>query len=165
MATAVNWDIPLLVFLALASLRGFWRGFFRELGSLVGCLAGTVAGWKSASPIAEQLRGQVTGAASELDAALVFLAVFVGLWMLGGLLGWALEKLVRSGVWAWFSGAGGLVVGAVKGGVIAGALLLFVQLFAPQAVGPLQQAPVAQWILQCTSTAANWMIGRQGDPQ
>lgn len=160
-----NLDIALAVFLALASLRGLWRGFFRELGSLLGCLGGVVVGWKSASSVAEQLRGQVAGAASELDAALVFLALFLGLWVLGGVLGWGVEKMVRSGVCSWISRGGGLLVGAVKGGVIAGALLLFLQFFVPQTASSLEQAPLTRWVLKATSTAANWVIARQEVPQ
>lgn len=158
----LTWDIAIMAFLALASLRGFWRGVCRELGSLFGCLAGIVIGWRSAMPLAEFLRAG--GAATELDAALIFSLVFVGMWGLGGFFGWVGEKLFGSPAAAWVSGAGGLVVGAAKGAVIAGATLVFVQLFVPQAAGQLEQAALSRWLTHNTTVAVTWLVQRQMEP-
>ncbi|MDZ7379415.1 MAG: CvpA family protein [candidate division KSB1 bacterium] len=160
----VTWDIAVLVFLALASLRGFWRGMCRELGSLLGCLSGIVVGWKSAMPLAESARTGSGGAASELDAALLFLVVFVGLWALGAFLGWLGEKLMRSPAAAWASGFGGLLVGGIKGATLAGICLVFVQLFVPQAAAQLQQTALSRWLTQTTSAAATWLVQQQVNP-
>ncbi|MCX8073175.1 MAG: CvpA family protein [Candidatus Binatia bacterium] len=162
--SVVSWDLPVLGFLLLASLRGFWRGVFREIGSLVGCLSGIILGWWGAVPLAEGMRSGAPGAASQLDAALVFLGTFVGLWMVGGLVGWAVEKLVRNPVAVWVSGAAGMVVGAIKGGVIAGACLVFAQVFVPQAAAQIEHATVARWLSQATSTATMWLVRYPQEP-
>jgi membrane protein required for colicin V production len=164
MQATVNWDIAVLTFLALAGLRGVWRGFFRELGSLIGCAAGVLVGWSYGAPLADQLRGGTTGAASEFDAALVFLVVFVGLWMAGGLLGWAVERVFRWAAWSWISGVAGFAVGLVKGAAIAGVCLLFVELFVPQAAEQVESAPVTRWLTHVAGAAASWVVQQKGAP-
>ncbi|GIW45506.1 MAG: hypothetical protein KatS3mg077_2788 [Candidatus Binatia bacterium] len=161
----MSWDFAVVGFLVLASLRGFWRGMFRELGSLAGCLAGVTVAWRIAQPVAEQLRAGVPGAASEFDAALVFLGVFVGFWVAGGVLGWAFEKLVRSPIALWLSGLGGLLLGSLKGAAIAGACLVFAQLFVPQAASQLDQSPVAGWLTRTTAVAAMWLVQSSLEPR
>jgi uncharacterized membrane protein required for colicin V production len=138
---------------------------FRELGSLVGCLVGIVVAWRMARPWAEHLRAGVPGAASEFDAALVFLGVFVAFWVAGGVLGWAFEKLVRSPVALWLSGVGGLLLGVLKGAAIAGACLVFAQLFVPQAASQLDQSPVASWLTRTTTVAAMWLVQSGLEPR
>ncbi len=160
----VSWDVAVVVFLGLATLRGFWRGLCRELGSLLGCLAGLVAGWKGAPPLAEWLRAGSGSGPSELDTALIFVVLFVGLWAVGGVVGWVAEKLLRSSGATWLSGVGGLLVGGLKGAAIAGACLVFVQLFVPQTTAQLEQAALSRWLVRTTTAAATWLVQRPMEP-
>lgn len=116
-------DVLLLVVLALFAVRGFWRGFVRETMGLVALIGGIVGAALWADPLsvwvqAERLMPPELGPVAA--GALVFLALYVGL----NLLGAGIDRMARRLYLTPVLRLTGVLFATVKGAALLGVVLL-----------------------------------------
>jgi uncharacterized membrane protein required for colicin V production len=112
-------DLLALVLIAALAAHGAWRGGFKTGMGLLGLAAGYAAAVLGAAPLARPLSaalGMPELLALPLAGSLLFLAGFVGVWLLGFGLGRAGIGLADPGPRGRFLGA---IFGAVRGALIA----------------------------------------------
>ena len=115
-------DIAILVIVGLSTVISLWRGFIRELFSTLAWIAAIVLAMLYAREAAPWLPAVVTN--ETLRLVIAFLALFVGVLLLGGLLNFILIRAVeRTGL----NGPDrlfGALFGAGRGAVVVALLVL-----------------------------------------
>lgn len=160
--TPALWDSAVLVLVLLAAVRGAWRGGAREAFSLLGLGSGIVAGWWWASHTGE-LTPAASGPSGTGGEAIVFVVVAVGFWAVGGLLGWLVERFIRSTIGRVASAVFGAAFGASKGVLLAGMCLVFLYLFVPGSRMWVNDAPLADAVLRVAVAAGQELIRVAGN--
>jgi membrane protein required for colicin V production len=118
-------DIVVLALLALAALRGAMNGLVREVFSLLALAAAIVAARALADPVGQELHAW-TGLGATPARLAGGLAAGVGALLAVGLAGRLLRRGVRAAGLGLADRAGGGVIGAAEGAVVACLLLLAV---------------------------------------
>ena len=124
-------DIALVVLLLLCALRGSWRGVFRESFGFAALLGGLLAALRGAEQAAAWL-GTVAPVADVNPTAVLgiaFVGVFLAVSTLINLCGVAADQVFGRGALRIPSRLLGALFAAGKGAAVAGAALLFLQLF------------------------------------
>jgi membrane protein required for colicin V production len=125
----MNWlDLLLLVVIGVSVLAGFARGFARASFGLVSVVAGLLCAlWFY--PLAGAWLDRFV---SSVQAAnlLGFLLLFIGVMMLGGLLGKLLEKLLKLVHLSWLDRLLGAAFGLVRGVLVAAVIVLAIMAFS-----------------------------------
>jgi membrane protein required for colicin V production len=135
----MNWlDFVLLFLMAVSIIASFRQGFSRELIGLISMLVALFCGlW-------------FYGAAGALILPYVsskgianfcgFMAIFVGVLIAGAIVGYFFSKLVKAAGLSWFDRILGAGFGAVRGLLLAVAVIVAIVAFAP---GPSDAPPPA----------------------
>jgi membrane protein required for colicin V production len=115
-----------IVFLCAASaVIGLWRGFTKEALSLLTLLAAIWLGWRFGG-IVEPYLGDWAGAA-EARVWAARLIVFVVVMIAGGLLAWAVRKLIRSTGLSGLDRLLGAAFGILRGVVLVGLAVIILE--------------------------------------
>lgn len=153
------WDAAVIGLVVAAGVRGVWRGGFRELASLAGMLTGVLVGWSLADALAAEEGRIGGGTVTAMQQTAAFVAVLVGLWGLGGLIGWLFERTLSTS-WARATSAVlGLAAGGAKGLAVAGTVLVFLYLLVPQLRPVIHQSTVAEPVMKAALAAGSALIG------
>ena len=133
-------DVALALCVLLTLLSGLKSGFFRELFSLAGLGAGLMVGLRLTTPILERAPAVLhhSGFAWAVVFTLLFLAVYVLASLLGHGLGAAWEGKDPSGA----SRLAGLVLGGVRGYLLALFLAGVIVMIAPNGSATVAQSRV-----------------------
>lgn len=116
----MNWlDAALVIFLILMALAGLMRGFIKTLLPLVGLMVGVVVAGKYYTGLAHDIFSSHSTAAY-VAAFLVIVLVFL---IAAMILAMVLHELLKLVLLGWLDHLAGLVLGAVLGYIIAGAIL------------------------------------------
>ncbi|MBM3345504.1 MAG: CvpA family protein [Betaproteobacteria bacterium] len=108
-------DYAVLAVLGLSLLWSLMHGFVRELVSV----AGWVAAFVLAMTFAQALAGLLPVSLGPFLAGLsAFLIIFIGVWVLSGLIGMILSKVVKAAGLGWADRMLGALFGLVRGLVI-----------------------------------------------
>ena len=136
---------------ALASMAlGAWRGFLYELVSMAGwVLAFVVARW-GAADLAPALPMQ--GASAELRLVVAFVALFIAVAFLAGLVSWLVRRLARASAIRPVDRTLGLVFGLTRAGLVVTLLGVVATLT------PLGRQPF--WVDSMAGDGLLW-LGRQ----
>ena len=110
-----GFDYAVLVMLGLSLTLALLRGFARELVSMIGWVAAFVLSVMFTQTLARQFPESLGPLLSSL---LAFLAVFIGVWVLSGLVGLLLSKLIKAVGLGWGDRLLGALLGLVRGAVI-----------------------------------------------
>lgn len=126
----MNWlDILLIVVLCASMLMSARKGFSREVIGLAAALFGLVLGYWFYGTAGSLVTPYVS---SERAANLIgFLLVFVGVMLLGGLVGWTVSRFLRTIGLSFFDRLLGAVFGLARGVLITMALLTALLAFGP----------------------------------
>jgi membrane protein required for colicin V production len=120
---ALNWiDVVIAVVLLGFTIRGLMRGFLREVLSLVGLFLGLWMALLKFVPLGEWVQSQVP-LTEPLPFHLAFLAIFLSVAGLTGLVGYLLHRVAKGLLMGWLDAIGGLGFGFVKGVMILTVLL------------------------------------------
>jgi membrane protein required for colicin V production len=109
-------DYILAATIVLSIVFGMVRGFLRESVALLGWLVGLWLAWRYAYVVEPYLGGSLAGTELQhwIARALVLMAVVIGSWLLGALLGWLVQRSgLTLGVDRFLGGLFGLVRGVV----------------------------------------------------
>lgn len=121
-------DVAVAVVLALGALRGVWRGLVREAFGFLGLAVGLMAALTQTSALTVLVRQQV-GLPESAAAALVFVTLFSGVYLVALMLGFLLDRLVVRRPLRIGNRAVGAVFGAAKAAFAVAFVLLFLQQF------------------------------------
>jgi uncharacterized membrane protein required for colicin V production len=144
----LNWlDVVLAAVLVGFAVRGLRRGFLRELFSLVGLFLGLWIALLTFEPVGEWVQ-QRWALAEPLPFHLAFLAIFLSVACVVGMVGYWLQRLARGLLMGWLDAVVGLGFGTVKGVMLLTVLLfLVVQLPLAEALKtPLGTSTVAKYL-------------------
>jgi uncharacterized membrane protein required for colicin V production len=122
-------DVILIVLLSLCGIRGFVRGLFRETMGLAGFVLGAGAAVLYWRPLAALLGGYF-GLGPVLGQVSAALAIFVIVNLVTHVGALLLDRVAKTMFLSGVTRVAGAVVGAGKGAVAAGFLLLFLRSYA-----------------------------------
>jgi membrane protein required for colicin V production len=122
----LNW-VDLIIALAFLgfAVRGFMRGFFREVLSLVGLFLGLWIALLKFAALGEWLQNRFP-LTEPLPFHLAFLAIFLSVSSIAGLVGYVLHRAAKGLFMGWLDAVVGLGFGCIKGVVMLTVLLFLV---------------------------------------
>lgn len=120
-------DIALFALLFFFFIRGIFRGFVKEVAGIAGLVAGFAVASLYFTVLSDYLKPFLQNPAYR--HAVAFLILFIFFFMLVGLIGLVLDKLVKLTVSVVTNGLLGAVVGLLKGIVLAAVILMVVTAF------------------------------------
>lgn len=132
-----NLDWLFLGLLGLSMLTGLWRGLVREVLSVLSWVAAFFLSQWLAPQAADFL--PMAGASETIRLAAGFAVVFIAALMVGGFLGWLLQKLLSTVGLAPLDRLLGAVFGLVRGVVLLLAVTVVMQM-TPFKTSPVWQA-------------------------
>lgn len=139
--------VALVVVVSL--VLGAWRGFLYELLSIVGWVAAFVAARLFAEDLAPAL--PMAGASPELKLVVAFVALFVAVAFLAGMVSWLVRKLASASALRPVDRSLGLVFGLVRAALIL--------VLAGLVAGATPLAKQAFWV---QSTTGEWLLWAGG---
>jgi membrane protein required for colicin V production len=110
-----GFDYGVLAVLGLSLLWALLRGFVRELVSLLGWIAAFVLSSLFAQDVARMFPESL---GPLLASLLAFMAIFIGVWIISGLIGLILSSLIKAVGLGWSDRLLGAVLGLLRGLVI-----------------------------------------------
>jgi membrane protein required for colicin V production len=126
----MNWlDIVILVLVGLSIISSMSNGFSREVVGLIATIAGLFLGIWFYGPAGSFLLPYVSTRAVANFCG--FILVFVGVMILGAMVGYSIGKLIKVAGLSWFDRLLGAGFGAVKGLLLSIALITALLAFAP----------------------------------
>ena len=135
----MNWiDLVLLIILAIFILRGISKGLFREVFALAGIFVGVIVSINRYAVVGEAINQELPVFSLKLASLIAFVLIFVGIALLGVLLGAVLHSMARRVMGRLLDGGGGALVGLLEGALICSVILLVVS------VSPLS-GKVSKW--------------------
>jgi membrane protein required for colicin V production len=124
-------DVIIAVVLLGFAVRGLMRGFLREVFSLVGFFLGLWIALLTFVPLGEWVQHKFP-LTEPLPFHLAFLAIFLSVAGLAGIVGYLLHRAAKGLLMGWLDAIMGLGLGAVKGVMIL-TVLLFLLVHLPLA--------------------------------
>lgn len=126
MTALSNWDWFFTAILAVSAGLGLWRGLVRELFSLVSWVAALVLAQYFAPSVAPHL--PMAGATPPLPYVAAFVLVFAVVLLLGTVLGWLVQSLLKTVGLGTFDRLLGAGFGVLRGGVLVMVLVWLVSM-------------------------------------
>lgn len=146
-----GFDIALLVLVSVAVVAGGLKGLTRIL---VG-LATLVAAFVMAARFHASLAGRLDRLAwtFELKQAASYLAIFLGLLLLGALAAFVLRHLVRASMLGWADRLAGAALGLVAGALLAALIILPLVAYLPFGSSVLRTSLLAPYVTVVSDVA------------
>ncbi len=108
-------DYAVLAVLGISLLWSLFHGFVRELVSVAGWVAAFVLAMTFTQVLASMLPASL---GPFLAGLIAFLLIFVGVWLLSGMIGLILSKVARAAGLGWADRLLGALFGLVRGAII-----------------------------------------------
>jgi membrane protein required for colicin V production len=119
----LNWvDVITALVLLSFALRGLLRGLLREVFSLVGCFLGLWIALLKFVPLGEWVQSKFP-LTEPLPFHIAFLAIFLSIASLAGLVGYALHRMAKGLLMGWLNAVMGMGFGCIKGVMLLTVLL------------------------------------------
>lgn len=126
----MNWlDFVLLILLAVSIVASFRKGFSRELIGLISVIVALFCGLWFYGPAGEFLLPYVSS--KEVAHFCGFLLIFVGVLIAGAIVGHLFSRLVKAAGLSMFDRVLGAAFGAVRGLLLAVAVIVAIVAFSP----------------------------------
>lgn len=147
-------DYVIVVVIAIAALHGLSRGALRMITSV----AALVGGLYFASfyyPVVQPMIERPFGAGPNKSAALAFIIVFAGVFIVVEMAGTALMRLLHIVRLGWLDRLAGGVVGAAIGGIVMGLVVMLMAAVMPVDAEVLQRSELAPRLLVYNQALVN----------
>jgi len=150
----MNWlDWCLLVILAGMVIEGLFKGFTRQVLGLIAAVVGLLGAIWFYHPLAHQLLPFFKN--DTVSRFLAFLVIFIGVQLVGALLGWLISKFWKAVGLSWLDRLLGGAFGVVKAALIATAAILVLTAFPVVPVGDaVAKSRVAPYFLEISGVVA-----------
>ena len=123
-------DIALAVVLLFFLLRGIFRGFIKEIISIVGLVVAFVVSAEMYEFASQYIKPFIQNPAYR--HTLGFLTMFMVIFIVIGLLGFVVDKLLQMKISKWTDGFLGAILGVIKGGLLSAVILMGATAFINQ---------------------------------
>ena len=141
-------DLAIVVLLAFFLLRGLIMGFIREIMGLVALAVALVISAVGFKPVSDLLARMINIELPWWDA-LAFGLIVIVIFILFGILGRALARVIHSGPFSGLDRLAGGVAGLAKGMLFGYLLLSLLFLFVPAALPPvIKESQLAPYVLK-----------------
>lgn len=122
----MNWlDVVWLIVIVFFLVRGAMKGFFREIFGLLGVFVGLIVAVNYSQGVGNIIRGEITRLSPQVAKGISFAIIFVGIALIGGLIGLVFHGISRSSPVKGIDRGGGLILGLLEGGVVCSVILIF----------------------------------------
>ncbi|TEU03510.1 CvpA family protein [Candidatus Aerophobetes bacterium] len=122
----MNWlDVVWLIVIVFFLVRGAMKGFFREIFGLLGVFVGLIVAVNYSQGVGNIIRGEITRLSPQIAKGISFAIIFVGIALIGGLIGLVFHGMLRSSPVKGIDRGGGLILGLLEGGVVCSVILIF----------------------------------------
>ena len=135
----MNWlDVVWLIAVVFFVIRGALRGLFREIFGLLGIFVGFIVAVNHCEAVGDAIRNGLTSLSPQIAKLTSFAIIFVGIALIGGLIGVIFHKILQYSLVKGIDRAGGFFLGLIEGGVVCSIILIFLT------VSPLAES-VNKW--------------------
>ena len=143
-------DFLLAAILAYCLIRGIFRGLVKELSSIIGVLGGLYAAYTYYRVVAGQLENWITdtGWLNIISCLVLFFGVYITVSILGTIIKYFMNIVFLG----WTDRICGAGLGALKGILIAAALLTVLTTFLPKNAAVLRDSLIARNMAQVSQT-------------
>jgi len=148
-------DFAVLGVMALSMLLGWWRGLVYEAVSLAAWVAAYFVARLFAPDIVDYVPASVGTASARM--AVAFSALFALTLIMGGVLAWGMNKLVKSSGLERLDGSLGAVFGLLRGGVVVLVLVLLAGMSTLPATPAWRQALMSGPLEEVAVQAKGWL--------
>ena len=122
----MNWlDVVWLIVIVFFLVRGAMKGLFREIFGLLGVFVGLIVAVNYSQGVGNIIRGEITRLSPQIAKGISFAIIFVGIALIGGLIGLVFHGMSRSSPVKGIDRGGGLILGLLEGGVVCSIILIF----------------------------------------
>jgi membrane protein required for colicin V production len=148
-------DFAVLAVVALSMLLGWWRGLVYEAVSLLNWVAAYFVARLFAPDIVDYVPASVGNASARM--AVAFSALFALTLIVGGVLAWGMNKLVKSSGLERLDGSLGAVFGLVRGGFLVLVLVLLAGMTGLPATPAWHDALTSGTLEEVAVQARGWL--------
>ena len=149
-------DYGVLIIIGLSLVWSVFRGFVRELVSVIGWIAGFIFAMAFTQPLAAQFPPSLGPFLSPL---LAFLAILLGTWIVSGLIGVVLSRVIQAAGLGWADRLLGALFGLLRGLII---VLILVMLGG---LTPLPKEPFWREAVLAAPLESAALLARSALPQ
>jgi membrane protein required for colicin V production len=137
-------DIVLLVIAAVLVLVGLVKGFVR----LLVMIAALIVAFFLASRFHQGLADHMTilKLSTEALRLVAYILIFIGVMLVGGLLGWLLRNLVKAAMLGWADRLAGAALGFVAGALAGALIVLPLAAYVPRGAQLLEGSKLAPYV-------------------
>jgi len=122
----MNWlDVVWLIVIVFFLIRGAMKGLFREIFGLLGILVGLIVAVNYSEEVGNIIRGEITSLSPQIAKLISFAIIFVGIALIGGLIGLVFHGMSKYSLVKGIDRGGGLILGLLEGGVVCSIVLIF----------------------------------------
>lgn len=122
----MNWlDVVWLIVIVFFLVRGAMKGFFREIFGLLGVFVGLIVAVNYSQGVGNIIRGEITRLSPQVAKGISFAIIFVGIALIGGLIGLVFHGMSKYSPVRGIDRGGGLILGLLEGGVVCSVILIF----------------------------------------
>lgn len=147
-----TFDLILLVMACILVVIGMVKGLVRILVGLAALVAAFVVAARFHQPLADAMAGiEVPSGALKLVS---YVLLFIGVMLLGGVLGYAMRKLLKAAMLSWADRVGGGALGLVAAMTIAALLILPMVAYSPHSDKLLHSSLLAPYVTTMADLAS-----------
>lgn len=153
-------DLVIVILVGWGVIRGFFRGLISEISSILGVMLGFSAARSFYERLANNMYTWVANPDSawvqhpEYSKVVAFLTIFIAVYFLVVLAGWAIKSIARVAMLGWVDRVFGVLFGLVKGSLIAMIIIFTMTVFMPvgkaEMVNKSQLAPYVNKVMEKT---------------
>jgi len=122
----MNWlDVVWLIIIVFFLVRGAMKGLFREIFGLLGVFVGLIVAVNYSQEVGNIIRGEITRLSPQIAKGISFAIIFVGIALIGGLIGLVFHGMSRHAPVKGIDRGGGLILGLLEGGAVCSVILIF----------------------------------------
>jgi len=121
----MNWlDIVWLIIVLFFVVWGAMRGLFRELFGLLGIFVGFIVAVNYYEVVGNTIGSEFTSLSPQITKLISFAIIFIGIALIGGLVGAILHGISKYSLVKGVDRGGGLLLGLIEGAVVCSIILI-----------------------------------------
>ncbi len=123
----MNWlDIILIIIIAAFVIRGVIRGLFKEAFGVGGIILGIILAINQYENLGRAIQENFLFLSSKVANLIAFALIFVGIALIGGILGVVLHSLLKRSFTRGVEGGGGFLLGLAEGALVCSIILILI---------------------------------------
>ncbi len=125
----MNWlDIILLLIIAAFVIRGLIKGLFREVFVISGIILGIILAINQYDNLGRAIQENFLFLSPKVASLIAFALIFVGIALIGAILGAVLHSLLKRSFAKGVEGGGGFLLGLAEGALVCSMILILINI-------------------------------------